>query len=411
MENKRWGLIFIGLYLALAFSVSPVAAQTFCEDSNETMFAWLKISSERCDRDGDCYVKNNKPCIRDNSGDPSGDPPPAGIDCDDSDPDLNTDCSGGDPEPDPEPTTKTPLIVTFDDLFTDSIQSDPLGGHDGTGKPSSLRPYVHDGEKEGITAVLDDGIFMILRQGGDERLFINFGPLVDCGNGERIENDDPPFGDCVLDIIGPDPHLRDEIPFVECPFPLRDPDGELFRTPPGSPPGSCSALVQAALTEHDVFNADDGPDPEVLDHVQDMDPTPAEGNIKVRPFQEWDIEFTLRRSAKGAKRDGLRIAFSAKQENCSLAALDLDFDSADFPEFLNIFAEDNTPDDGIENIDTYRIGTFDGNARDDPRLACLLTAEGGSGQTDHVVGFFLMSFMYTIEICPVGEGEGKCPAP
>ena len=129
----------------------------------------------------------------------------------------------------------------------------------------------------------------------------------------------------------------------------------------------------------------------------------------MRPFQEYDVYFSLPRSAKGNKTDGWVIAFSAKQESCSLAAELAGLDS-DFPDFLNIFAADETIDNGAAT-DTWRIGTFDEWADDDPRLACLLTADGGSGQPDDVVGFFPMSFMYTVTICPVGELPGQCPAP
>ena len=396
MEKKRWVLIFSALSLALVFSMSPVEAQGVCVAGDGTEFPdWPTILPERCDRDGDCFVKDNTPCIRDNSD------PPAGIDCDDSDPNLNADCGGGDPEPDPEPTTNIPLVVTFDDFILDgsgnpipdSIQSDHDEFDPMTGNPIP-RPYKHDGEKEGITAVLGGGIFMILRPKGVRKLFINFGDLVDCNDQNGTPN---PAGDCVKDArFGTDTQNL-LLGIVECPFPRFDPDGNDFRTPPGSPPGSCSALVQAALLEHDVFDALAGPD-DVLVHVEDMDPTGDSEDIKVRPFQEMDISFSLPRSAKGKKTDSWRIAFSAKQENCLVGAPE------GFPFFLNIFAEDTTPD-GTENIDTWRVGTFDQGGRDDARPACLLTAEGGSGQPDHVVGFFPMSFMYTVTIC-----EG-CPSP
>ena len=219
---------------------------------------------------------------------------------------------------------------------------------------------------------------MNLRAGGVRKLFINFGPLVNAA-GNIAPNDD--FVKTVDNVV------------VECPFPLLDPDDAPFRTGDGS----CSALVKAALTEHDVFDTRFAiPDPVV--HVQDMAPTGASEDIKVRPFQVWDIEFRLRRSAKGNKTDGWIIAFSAKQENCLVGQ------GLGFPQLLNIFAEDNTDDD-IENVDTWHIGTFDTVGVDAPRLACLLRAEGGSGQTDDVVGFFPMSFMYTITICD------DCPSP
>jgi len=51
MEKNRWSLIFIGLCLALAFSVSSVEAQL--ENCNKC---------GRCDRDGDREIKDTKPC-------------------------------------------------------------------------------------------------------------------------------------------------------------------------------------------------------------------------------------------------------------------------------------------------------------------------------------------------------------
>jgi len=268
------------------------------------------------------------------------------------------------PPPDDEGTTGTPVIVTFDDWANDSIKSDdPV-----------LHRYVHEGTKTGVTAILDGSFVMILRAGGVRKLFINFGDIVLCSDNSL---------DCVLD---------DSVPraLVECPFPL-----SIRTTQNGDPTNNfCSALVQAALEEHDVFDPSGPiPDPDVIDvHVQDMLPTGLE-NRKVRPFQEYDIAFALPRSAKGNKTDLWLIAFSAKQENCLSGA------PAGFPEFLNIIAVDTTTD-GIENVDTWHIGTFDNGAVvvDDPRIACLLTAEGGAGQADDVVGFFEMSFKYKIEI-------------
>ena len=153
------------------------------------------------------------------------------------------------------------------------------------------------------------------------------------------------------------------------------------------------------------------PDPDDIHvHVEDMEPEgtscdfsdPARicpgDDIKVRPFQEYDVYFSLPRSAKGDKTDGWIIAFSAKQENCLVG------ERLGFPEFLNIIAVDTTSDDAV---DTWHIGTFDKDGRDFGRLACLLTSDGGAGQPDDVVGFFLMSFMYTITICP----DDVCPSP
>ena len=52
-EKNRWSLIFIGLCLALAFSVSPVEAQMHhtCE------------MGAVCDRDGDGFFRDQKRCF------------------------------------------------------------------------------------------------------------------------------------------------------------------------------------------------------------------------------------------------------------------------------------------------------------------------------------------------------------
>ncbi len=50
MEKKRWGLIYSGLCLALVFSVSSVEAANQCEPC------------ERCDQDGDTFIKDSQPC-------------------------------------------------------------------------------------------------------------------------------------------------------------------------------------------------------------------------------------------------------------------------------------------------------------------------------------------------------------
>ena len=73
---RKSTLLFLSVFLLLAFSVSSVAAQ--CEPN-------------RCDRDGDCFIKNNTPCRNIN-------PPP--YDCDDNDFNLTNICVGdtsGDP--------------------------------------------------------------------------------------------------------------------------------------------------------------------------------------------------------------------------------------------------------------------------------------------------------------------------
>jgi len=71
MEKKRLGLIFIGLCLALIFSMSSVEAQDI----------------DPCDRDGDSYVKNTKKCL-DREGEFLG------IDCNDNKGEFTDDCGG-----------------------------------------------------------------------------------------------------------------------------------------------------------------------------------------------------------------------------------------------------------------------------------------------------------------------------
>ena len=67
------------------------------------------------------------------------------------------------------------------------------------------------------------------------------------------------------------------------------------------------------------------------------------------------------------------------------------------PEFLSIGALDLDPNvGGALRADTWNIGTFDQGGFDVPRLACLSKAKGGN--PNEFVGFFSMSFMYTIEI-------------
>ena len=70
MEKKRWGLIFLGLCLALGFSVSSVAANNNCKEC------------QRCDRDGDTLIRNTGTCIKqckDRTIDDNDDVPDDGI--------------------------------------------------------------------------------------------------------------------------------------------------------------------------------------------------------------------------------------------------------------------------------------------------------------------------------------------
>ena len=137
MEKNRWSLMFIGLCLALVFSVSSVEAQIVQCVAGGIPFPWEEISNPRCDRDEDCYVRNNNRCIRENSGDPSdNDPPPAKIDCDDSDPLVigPPPCDDDDdPQTPGDPPAGAPIIAMVANRFnlgtaTGEITSLHLGG-------------------------------------------------------------------------------------------------------------------------------------------------------------------------------------------------------------------------------------------------------------------------------------------
>ena len=114
--------------------------------------------------------------------------------------------------------------------------------------------------------------------------------------------------------------------------------------------------------------------------------------IKVRPFQDRDIEFNVP-SPTRKKSNGWSIIFSDKKGHCSNAADDA---GLSFPDFLSIRALDMVGD-GI--ADTWHIGTFvedednPAGGTNDPRLACLV-----KHKRDEFVGFFEMSFMYTVVI-------------
>ena len=128
MEKKRWCLILMALCLALVFSVSSVEAQQCV--AGGAMFDWDEISNPRCDRDGDCYVRNNNRCISDN--------PPVfpdfedNVDCDDSDPLVIGPPPCDEPEPEPDPAG-SPIIAVVANKFggggaTGHITSQLLNG-------------------------------------------------------------------------------------------------------------------------------------------------------------------------------------------------------------------------------------------------------------------------------------------
>jgi hypothetical protein len=67
------------------------------------------------------------------------------------------------PPPDDGGNKGIPVVVTFDDFETDSIQSDHVGKHDKFGKPLVLQSYEHEESKTGVLAILDGGFFMNMR--------------------------------------------------------------------------------------------------------------------------------------------------------------------------------------------------------------------------------------------------------
>jgi len=133
MEKNRWSLIFIGLCLALVFSVSSVEAADKCE-AGGIEFPWDEISHPRCDRDGDCYVRNNNRCISDNPP-ASNDPLEGNVDCDDGNPlIIGPPPCGVEPPPTPDdPPEGAPIIATVGNKFhtgtaTGYITSQLFGG-------------------------------------------------------------------------------------------------------------------------------------------------------------------------------------------------------------------------------------------------------------------------------------------
>ena len=68
-------VLVLGLSLGLAFGASP---------GSEAPTAWVQ---DRCDEDGDGFIKNTGGCKKKNPG--------GLVDCDDTNPELNVDCGGG----------------------------------------------------------------------------------------------------------------------------------------------------------------------------------------------------------------------------------------------------------------------------------------------------------------------------
>jgi len=271
--------------------------------------------------------------------------------------------------------TGIPVVVTFDDRAADSLQSDGVPG-----ETPGLYPDGSYINEEGVGAIIPvegspPGQFhMNTQNGGGRNLLIDFGLAGSC-------NDDDTT-DCVED---------DRFVDVECPFPA----GLNVRTTEGS----CSAFVKAALGERTAFFGD-APGEE---YILNMDPgnpcpgNPCGGEVKlVRPAGDVDIGFRVPRP-KGNKLDSWLITFSDQDGICSGQTPPV---GRSLPDFLSIRALDMDNLVGGENgADTWHIGTFVEDLSDpagginDSRLACLFKDKG-----DEFVGFFIMSFMYTVVI-------------
>ena len=272
----------------------------------------------------------------------------------------------------------TPVVVTFDDLSTDSIQSDDANTSDIT--PA---PYVDGVDVQAI--IPDDGhppgqFLMNLKLGGSRNLFIDFGLAGSC-------NDDGTT-DCVEDDRDVD---------VECPFPAgldvrANQDGT-------SNESACSALVKATLAEEAAFDLDDDGVMENIEYILDMNPDPDNNQNTSPPVRkvrsvtngEWDIKFKVPRP-NGNKLTIWNFTFSNQDGTCPA--------EDGFPEFLSIRALDVVNEvGGVFEADTWKIGTFiedpdnPAGGINTPRLACLIKQKG-----DEFIGFFSMSFMYTIVI-------------
>ncbi len=100
MENKRWGLIILGLCLALGFSVSSVAANNNCKQC------------QRCDRDGDLLIRDTGTCIKQCKPDLT-----TGID--DNDDESSDNC----------PMDDENFISLFEVTLTETVTSTPAPAH------------------------------------------------------------------------------------------------------------------------------------------------------------------------------------------------------------------------------------------------------------------------------------------
>jgi len=244
-----------------------------------------------------------------------------------------------------------------------------------------------------MRAMVASGFNMNLRAGGGRKLFVNFGAIVDCGGCkfDCVEDDsDPPF-------------------VVECPFPsgLRAKQDESQNGTPDE--FVCSAFVKASLYELAAFDPL-GEIPEL--RIQYMDARPrlcllgdeefcppqCPGEDCVGPVLSLEgggsISFRVPKP-KGKQHTSWSIRFGDESGSCSMQS------QPGFPDYLSIRALD-TDSRGIGGFraDTWNIGTFETFGYNDPRLGCLTKLKG-----DEFIGFFEMSFMYTMEIKPVGLGE------
>jgi len=131
MEKNRWSLIFIGLCLALAFSVSPVEAQ-LCD-----MGAF-------CDRDGDGYIKDHRRCTAClEAAVELG----KGLDCDDDDGDV--------PEDTPCEVEPGPATVTICHFSPNRKHCGGKGGLERTIQINKLDGHLDHGDCVNLVGAVD----------------------------------------------------------------------------------------------------------------------------------------------------------------------------------------------------------------------------------------------------------------
>ncbi len=135
MEMKRWGLIILGLCLALGFSVSSVAANNNCKQC------------QRCDRDGDSLIRDTGTCIKQCKPDPG--------DIDDNDDESSDVC----------PMDDENFISLFEVTLTETVTSTPAPAHwDGS---TSGGRTIHLPVFNPLDMSLDLSFFVLTNDDGD----------------------------------------------------------------------------------------------------------------------------------------------------------------------------------------------------------------------------------------------------